>query len=173
MTATATLDGTNLVELAFHDHRQAIVARAGSLTRDRLLAEDVAQEVFLRLWTQGDRFDPARGSLRSYLMSHAHGRSIDMVRSESARRSREDTVGRRELDSPDIEEEAIGRQIAEHVRSALDTLRHEQREAIELAFFEGMSYRQVAAALSSPEGTVKGRIRAGLRQLASELSWLR
>jgi RNA polymerase sigma-70 factor (ECF subfamily) len=150
----------------FRRHSGAVVALALRVTRDRTLAEEIAQEVFLRLWRRPERFDPGRGSLRSFLLADTHGRAVDVIRSEAARRTREDRESRLVAESgPSIEEEVVEMQMAEHVRRAMDRLPTGERAAIELAYFGGHSYRDVARLLGEPEGTVKSRIRLGLRRM--------
>jgi RNA polymerase sigma-70 factor, ECF subfamily len=116
------------------------------------------------------KFDPSRGNLRSFLLAHSHGRSVDLIRSEAARRTREDKEARLVAEAgPSIDEEVIEMQMAEQVRVALATLHPQERSAIELAYFGGHSYREVAEMLGQPEGTVKSRIRAGLRRMHDQL----
>jgi RNA polymerase sigma-70 factor (ECF subfamily) len=134
----------------------------------RSLAEDVVQEVFLELWNRPERFDPVRGSLRAYLLTLAHARSVDAVRSESARRRREDRDGLRAVTTSEADEDRQAD--ADQVRSALAALSVDQREAISLAYFLGCTYRDVAARLGVPEGTIKNRIRKGLERLRVELA---
>ena len=156
---------------AYRRHAGAVFALARRVTNDATLAEEVVQEVYLRLWNAPDRFDPDRGTLRSYLLSHAHGRSVDMLRSESSRRRREETDARRTAEAGyDVEHEAWDLSVADHVKQAVAVLPPDERKAIELAYFRGLTYREVATMLDQPEGTVKSRIRAGMRRLASELS---
>lgn len=140
------------------------------ITGDRAFAEEVVQEVFLRLWNEPERFDPARGSLRAFILTNTHGRSVDVVRSESARRSREEREVRRTPPAGyDLEREVWDLTLAEHVREAVADLRDEERAAIELAYFGGHTYREVAGMLDQPEGTVKSRIRTGLGRLRESL----
>lgn len=157
---------------AYRRHAGAVFALANRVLTNRVLAEEILQEVFLGLWDHPDRFDPQRGSLRSYLLAQAHHRAVDIVRSEEARRVREErqhqTVARAEA-GYDLEHEVWDLTVAEHVRSALALLPPEERRAIELAYFGGKTYREVAVALDQPEGTVKTRIRSGLRRLRSAL----
>jgi RNA polymerase sigma-70 factor (ECF subfamily) len=130
----------------------------------------VLQEVFLRLWNQPERFDPERGSLRSYLLAHVHGRSVDLVRSESSRRRREEREARETAEhGVDIEREVLDLTLAEQVKEVVAGLPSDERKAIELAYFGGHTYRQVAVMLDQPEGTVKSRIRSGLRRLREDL----
>lgn len=148
----------------------AVVALAQRVVGNRALAEDVAQEIFVRLWRSPTTFDPERGSLRSYLLTQTHGRSVDLVRAEQARRTREERSAR--LSRPeagDVEREAWLLFAGAQARAALDSLSEGERAAIELAYFGGLTYQQVAAQLDEPEGTVKSRIRAGLARLRSAL----
>jgi len=141
------------------------------LVGDRSLAEDLTQEVFLRLWNQPDRFDAARGSLRSFLLAQAHGRAVDAVRSSSSRRAREARDAMRTADAPyDMQREVWDLAVADQVSSALGELPEEERRAIELAYFEGRTYREVAQLLDQPEGTVKSRIRNGMRRMRAVLA---
>jgi RNA polymerase sigma-70 factor (ECF subfamily) len=151
---------------AYRRHAGAVFGLAGRVVGDRVLAEEVVQEVFLRLWDQPDRFDPERGSLRSYLLAQCHGRSVDLVRSEQARRHREEREHRQRAEGGyDLEHEVWDLAVAEQVRHALADLPPDERRAIELAYFGGHTYREVAVLLGQPEGTVKSRIRAGLGRL--------
>jgi RNA polymerase sigma-70 factor, ECF subfamily len=133
-------------------------------------AEDVTQEVFVKLWEQPDRFDPERGSLRSFLLSIAHGRAIDILRSNTARRAREErSAADVAMSGYDIERHAWDLHMNDQVRKAVIALTPEQRQAIELAYFGGHTYREVAQLLGEPEGTIKARIRSGLTRLRQAL----
>jgi len=154
----------------YRRHGGAVYGLARRVLSDGTRAEEVVQEVFLRLWQQPERFDPERGSLRSYLLAAAHGRAVDLVRSEASRRRREEQDARSTANAAyDLEHEVWDLALAEHVRTALNELDPDERKAIELAYFEGHTYRQVAVILGQPEGTVKSRIRAGLRKLQTGL----
>jgi len=134
------------------------------------LAEEIVQEVFLRLWNNPEKFDPERGALRSYLLAQCHGRSIDLLRSESSRRLREERDVRRTAEAGyDLEHEVVDLSVAERVQEALNALPDGERQAIALAYFAGHTYREVAAMLEEPEGTVKSRIRSGLKRMRSDL----
>ncbi len=151
---------------AYRRHAGASFALARRLLADRQLAEEVLQEVFLRLWNQPDRFDPDRGSLRSYLLAQTHGRSVDLLRSETSRRRREEREARETAEhGTDIEREVMDHAVAEQVQDVVAGLPVDERKAIELAYFGGHTYRQVAVLLDEPEGTVKSRIRSGLRKM--------
>lgn len=156
---------------AYRRHAGAVFALANRLLPSRASAEEVVQEVFLRLWKTPERFDPARGSLRAFLLAQTHGMSIDVIRSETARSRREEKDGRRTAEAGyDVEREVWDLAVAEQVRAALQTLPENERRAIELAYFQGRTYREVAAMLEEPEGTVKSRIRSGMKRLRGALA---
>ncbi len=138
--------------------------------RDERMAEDVTQEVFAFLWEHPERYYPTRGGLRSWLGLLAHRRSVDRVRTE-ARRTRLEA----RADAPRNEEaegdDSLTREwISSRVRVALDRLPAKQREVLELAYFGGRSYREVANDLALPEGTVKSRVRMALSRMHDLLS---
>ena len=155
---------------AYRRHAGAVFALSKRLLVDAALAEEVVQEVFLRLWNRPDRFDPDRGTLRSFLLAQCHGRSIDLLRSETSRRLREERDARRTAESGyDLEHEVLDMSVAERVKDALADLPEGERAAIVLAYFGGHTYREVAEMLDEPEGTVKSRIRSGLKRLRGDL----
>jgi RNA polymerase sigma-70 factor (ECF subfamily) len=156
----------------FRRHGGAVFALARRvLGGDAGRAEEIVQEVFLRLWNQPERFDPERGSLRSFLLAQTHGRSVDLLRSDSSRRDREVREARATAEGGyDLEREIWDMAVAERVRDAVGGLPDEERTAIELAYFGGRTYREVAAELGAPEGTVKSRIRSGLKRMRGVLA---
>jgi RNA polymerase sigma-70 factor (ECF subfamily) len=155
---------------AYRRHGGAVYGLARRLLGDPAIAEELVQEVFLRLWNQPEKFDPARGSLRAYLLAHCHGRSVDVLRSDASRRRREERDAQRTAGAGyDLEHEVWDLTVAEHVRTAVHALPQGERDAIELAYFGGYTYREVAQMLDEPEGTVKSRIRAGLRRMRETL----
>jgi RNA polymerase sigma-70 factor (ECF subfamily) len=155
---------------AYRRHGDSCFALSRRVLFDRALAEEVVQEIFVRLWNQPERFDPDRGSLRSFLIAQSHGRSVDLLRAETARRRREEREARQRIPDPiDLDREIINLTEAEAVQSALASLPEPERVAIELAYFGGHTYREVALQLEQPEGTVKSRIRAGMLRLRAAL----
>ena len=136
---------------------------------DARAAEDVSQDVFVAFWERPDVFDPARGSLRTWLGTLTHRRAVDHVRREEARRRRAERAASRAVPEPDVEEMATALLTAERVRAALELLPPDQRRAIQLAYFGGKTYRQVAETLGIPEGTAKSRLRLALRRIADAL----
>jgi RNA polymerase sigma-70 factor (ECF subfamily) len=167
--AIARYNGDAFAE-AYRRHAGAVFALAQRLLWERTLAEELVQEIFLRLWEQPDRFDQARGSLRSFLLMDAHARGVDRIRSDSRRREREERTARAAVVADyDLDLEAYDLDVAEQVREVMATLTDGERRAIELAYFGGHTYREVARILDEPEGTIKSRIRTGLMRLRTQL----
>lgn len=141
------------------------------VVRDPSQAEEVTQEVFVELWRLAARFDGTKGSAKTWAATLAHRRAIDRVRSEQASRVRQDRDAnqtiRNERDVVASEVESSFDQV--RVRRALLQLSELQREAVELAYFGGHTYREVAVLLNVAEGTVKSRIRDGMIRLRDEL----
>jgi RNA polymerase sigma-70 factor (ECF subfamily) len=158
---------------AYRRHAGTVFSLARRVLGDESRAQDVVQEVFVRLWRNPERYDPGRGSLRSFLLSQCHGRAVDLLRADGSRARREEREARFRSTAEggyELEREVWDLAVAEHVRDALGGLPLDERRAIELAYFGGHSYREVAVLLDTPEGTVKSRIRAGLRRLHAHLS---
>jgi RNA polymerase sigma-70 factor (ECF subfamily) len=142
--------------------------------RDRALAEEVTQEVLVEVWKKADRFDPSRGTASGWITTLAHRRGVDRGRSEQASRDRYDRVSRR--DEPrafdQVADEVQVNLDHWQVRRGMSSPAHRQREAIELAYFGGHTYRDVAKVLDIPEGTAKSRLRDGLLRLREALEGL-
>jgi len=153
--------------------RYASVALATALrvVANREQAEDLVHDGFVAVWQKIDRFDPMRGSLRSWLLTVVRNRAIDRIR--SARSSIAIEVADEQSllrTSPNPTwEAAIARRSAAELRSALDGLPTEQRQAIELAYFGGNTYREIAVLTNVPVGTANGRLRLGLAKLRDSL----
>lgn len=155
---------------AYRRHAGAVFGLSRRLLSEPALAEEVVQEVFLRLWNTPEKFDPGRGSLRSYLLAQCHGRSVDLLRSDASRRRREEKELRRTAEAGyDVEHEVWDMAVAQQVHVVIDKLPPNERRAIELAYLGGHTYREVAELLGEPEGTVKSRIRAGLKRMRQDL----
>lgn len=137
------------------------------VVRDPAQSEEVTQEVLLQVWRTASRYDAARGSASAWIMTMAHRRAVDRVRSEQAARDRDDRVGVRDADAgfDTVAEEVEARLEHQQVRRALGDLTDLQREAVELAYYGGYTYREVAELLDTPLGTVKTRLRDGLIRL--------
>jgi RNA polymerase sigma-70 factor, ECF subfamily len=140
------------------------------VVRDPAQSEEVTQEAFLELWRLAPRYDASRGSVRSWAVTLAHRRAIDRVRSEQAGRDRaEREAHKRTIQPHDVAEQVVATMDGARLRKALERLTEMQRQAVELAYFGGHSYRQVALLLDVAEGTIKTRIRDGLIRLRDEL----
>jgi RNA polymerase sigma-70 factor (ECF subfamily) len=142
---------------------------------DSGIAQDVAQEVFLRIWRQPALFDATRGRFVSWLMSVARNRAVDEIRSRGRRRLREVTPAPGADDPADphaIDPQMAAQMAAEReaIRAGLATLPNEQRVAIELAYFGGMTQQEISAVLDTPLGTVKTRIRLAMKKLRACLA---
>lgn len=156
---------------AYRRHAGAVFGLAKRLLSDHARAEEIVQEVFVRLWNEPNRFDPDRGTLRSFLLANAHGRAVDLIRSDVSRRRREEREATQTAEAGyDVAHEVWDLTMASHVRDAMHVLHEGERAAIELAYFGGLTYREVADRLGDAEGTVKSRIRSGLKKLRSELT---
>ncbi len=159
------LSGPEGLADAYRDHHGAVNAIARRVCGSDH-AVDVTQDVFVALWRDPDRFDPNRGSLRSFLLVLAHNKAVDLVRSETARLAREQKVDAAASPVPvGVEDRLLGGEVAARVRIAVAGLPVNEREAIISSFFEQRSYRATARWLEVPEGTIKARIRSGLQRL--------
>ena len=155
-------------EVVFDRHVDAAFSLAYRMCGRRALAEEIVQEAFMSLWRTGARYDRARGSVRSWVLTSVHNRAIDAFRRERATVSRDvhdDGISATLPASERTEEEVERRTDAQRVRAALARLPADQRQVIELAYFGGFSHTEIAETLGLPPGTVKGRMRLGLSKL--------
>jgi RNA polymerase sigma-70 factor, ECF subfamily len=161
-------------EMLYLRHSDLVYSIALRVVADPGIAQDVAQEVFLRVWRHPSLFDVSRGRFVSWLMSVARNRAVDEVRSRGRRRLREVVPAPGADDPPDPQ--AVDPQLAaqlaierEVVRGALEGLPDEQKLAIELAYFGGMTQQEIASVLNTPLGTVKTRVRLAMKKLRATL----
>jgi RNA polymerase sigma-70 factor (ECF subfamily) len=162
------------VDELYDRYSRPAFALARRILADEVLAEDVVQDVFLSVWRDPGAFDAGRGSFSSWLMAMVHHKAVDAVRREESHRRRqtraeEDLALSTPTSTRDVEDEAWSRVVAEQVRGALSALPAPQREALTLAYYGGYTQREVAALTSTPLGTVKTRMLAGMRRLREEL----
>jgi RNA polymerase sigma-70 factor, ECF subfamily len=146
---------------------------ARRVVRDAQIAEDVAQETLVEIWRQAPRFDPSKGRAMSWVAVIAHRRAVDRVRSEQSHRNRDVLVASERHGSSNGDEisAAIVREDTRiEVADSLACLTDVQREAIQLAFYDGRTYSEVAELLDIPVGTAKTRIRDGLIKLRDATS---
>jgi RNA polymerase sigma-70 factor, ECF subfamily len=163
-------------EQAFAQFYDATAARAYGLAvrvlRNPALAEEVTQEAYLDAWRLSARYDHSRGSAVGWLLTLVHRRAVDRVRANQAAARRDETHLRLELAAAEFDTTsvtAMGSLEASQVRAALAELSPGQRQAISLAYFDGLTHTEIAARIGAPLGTVKFRIRDGLRKLRSAL----
>ena len=151
------------------------------IVRDNQVAEDIVQEIFIRIWRKPDRYVAQRGKFVTWLTSVTRNRAVDEVRSRS-RRYRHETTSteerEREIAGPETNDPALTAELADQRRlilTAMAGLPAEQRQVIELAYFGGLTQQEIAERLSQPLGTVKTRIRLGMQKLRAaltpELNW--
>ena len=138
---------------------------------DHAQSEEVAQEVFLEIWQNASRYDPTKGGASTWILTMAHRRAVDRVRSSQSGRDRDVKIGIRDYVSAyDTVAETVETTIEhERVKEAMTQLTELQRQAVTLAYFGGYSHSEVATMLSVPIGTVKTRLRDGMIRLRDEL----
>lgn len=164
------------LESLFDRYGDLVYSTALRVLRDPHLAEDVSQEIFVRLWRAPERYVSARGRFLTWLISVTRNRAVDEIRSRS-RRQRHETASPEEQEREPAADESqnplLGAQAAEEariIRAALAELPPEQREVIEMAYFGGFTQQEISDRLAQPLGTVKTRIRLGMQKLRASLA---
>jgi RNA polymerase sigma factor (sigma-70 family) len=164
---------TAAYETLYDRYSRPAYALARRITGDPVFAEEVVQEVFLALWKDPAKYDPARGGFPSWLLAATHHKSVDAVRREQTVRSRRATLadeaayytGTPATDMPPVFDAAWSGLRGERVRWALQQLPEKQREALVLAYYAGYTQSEIAERTGAPLGTVKTRMLAGMRRL--------
>ena len=159
-------------EIVYERHSAAAFSLAYRMMGTRSGAEDVTQDAFLSLWRSGARYDQARGSVRTWVLGIVHHRAIDALRRATVhdrRRAGDEGIEERFEASERTDVEAARREEAGTVRGALSTLPADQCQVIELAYFGGFTHTEIAEMLDAPVGTIKGRMRLGLKKMRAQL----
>jgi RNA polymerase sigma-70 factor (ECF subfamily) len=163
------------LEILYDRYSRVVFSFALRIVQDQLLAEELLQEVFFRAWQQGGSFRESKGTFLTWLLSITHNMAIDEIRKRRRRPQRSDS------DDPElllagiadtgisVEDEVWLGTLRERIARALDTLPNPQREAIELAYFRGMTQREIAESLGEPLGTIKTRMRLGMQKGRDQL----
>src|SRR6188472_1316413 len=159
-------------EVVYERHASAAFSLAYRIVGTRNGAEYVSQEAFLNIWRSGARYDRGRGSVRTWVLGIVHHRAIDHLRRASVhdkRRASDEGMEERFEARERTDTEVARREEAETVRQAIDQLPPDQCQVIELAYFGGFTHTEIAEMLETPVGTVKGRMRLGLKKLRDRL----
>ena len=167
------VDGDQNGLAALYDrHGRFVYSLALRIVRDQADAEDVTQDVFVQVWRQADRFDPARGSVVGWMLTITRARAVDVLRRRGTRPASVGDVTAFDTsdDTPGQDMQIAWAQRTREVRTALESLPLLQRLAVELAFFDGLTHAQIAEQLDVPLGTVKTRVRHGLLRLRDRLA---
>jgi RNA polymerase sigma-70 factor (ECF subfamily) len=163
---------TDAFATLYDRHSRLAFGLAYRIVGEASAAEDVVQEAFLSLWRQAETFKPERAAARTWLLSIVHHRAIDRVRRAGKRELSEgalEGLPERPDESTNVEHEVTASMEAATVREAMRILPREQQQAIELAYFSGLSHSEIARALDVPIGTIKGRLRIGLQKMRTFL----
>jgi RNA polymerase sigma-70 factor (ECF subfamily) len=159
-------------EVIYERHSAAAFSLAYRMMGTRAGAEDVTQEAFLSMWRSGARYDRVRGSVRTWVLGIVHHRAIDALRRATVhdrRRAGDEGIEERLEARERTDVEVARREEAGAVRSALATLPPDQVQVLELAYFGGFTHTEIADLLEAPVGTVKGRMRLGLKKMRAQL----
>lgn len=159
---------TDAFSLLYDQTSALVYGLALRVVRSEAMAEEVTQEVFLQVWRKASDFDPERGSGKTWIATLAHRRAVDAVRRSQSSRDREARVPV-DPPTPDVADAAVAGDEWERVRAALGVLTDLQLQVIEMAYFGGLTYREVAERLDTPLATVKTRIRDGLTRMRTAL----
>lgn len=163
---------TDALKLLYDRYGRAAFALSYRIVEEASAAEEIVQDAFETVWNKAQTFDAARGgNVRGWLLTIVHRRSIDYRRREFGRPPRNVPIDSLDnvLSTPDVWKDVSATLLGEQVRQALEALPVDQRRAIELSFFEGLSHGEIASQENAPLGTVKGRLRIGLRKLSGML----
>ncbi len=154
-------------------HSRAAYYIAYRMMGERQAAEDLVQEVFLKVWRGAGSYRAEKGSVRTWILSIVHNRGVDLLRSHASRRRTQDKIEASAAQSEPSEAfaESWRNTRRDQVREALNTLPQEQLKILELAYFSGYTHVEIAGLLSIPLGTVKGRMRLGLQKLRGLPVW--
>jgi RNA polymerase sigma-70 factor, ECF subfamily len=159
-------------EVIYERHASAAFSLAYRMMGTRSGAEDVTQEAFLSMWRSGARYDRARGSVRTWVLGIVHHRAIDALRRATVhdrRRAGDEGIEERFEARERTDVEAARREEAGTIRAALSSLPADQCQVIELAYFGGFTHTEIADMLEAPVGTIKGRMRLGLKKMRAQL----
>jgi RNA polymerase sigma-70 factor, ECF subfamily len=170
------LGDTAALEVLYSRYARVVYSFAVRIVGDGLTAEEILQEAFVRAWTQAGTFQTVRGNFASWLLSITHNLAIDELRRRQRRPQRADAIDGGDVlyglvdEATNVEEAAEASALRERVQQALRKLPAAQRAAVELAFYRGMSQREIAAHLNEPLGTIKTRLRLGMQKLKDALA---
>ena len=168
LVARVTEGDDGALEALYRRYGRPCYGLARRILADEQFAQDVVQEVFLTLWRDAARFDPTRGGFSSWLLSMTHHKAVDAVRREEnlrKRRTSAEVLDDAVSDRPAVDDEVWSLLRRSRVRAALQTLPDPQRDALTLAYFGGYTQREIAGLTSTPLGTVKTRMLAGMKRL--------
>ena len=164
---------TDAFEVIYDRHSRAAYSLAYRIAGDRNVAEDITQEAFLSMWRSNVRFDPKRGSVRTWVLGIVHNRAIDALRRNSVHdrhRASAEGIEERQEAPERTEVEVARRDEAREVHEVMRGLPGDQLEVVRLAYFGGFTHSQIAQMLEMPIGTVKGRMRLGLEKMRRALA---
>jgi RNA polymerase sigma-70 factor (ECF subfamily) len=175
LIALVTQGDQEALGVLYERYSRAVYSFSLRIVGDAQVAEEILQEVFVRAWQQGGSFQSSRGTLITWLLSITHNLSIDEVRRRKRRPQKAESEEPESIlatlpdEGLDVEEEVWLSSLRESIQDALQQLPAAQREAIELAYFQGLTQREIAETLGEPLGTIKTRMRLGMLKLREQL----